>query len=61
MMKEWQKKMVQGMRLMQEACAENGAWNECKNCPFGHFCTALMDAALIDPFEGLQDKEWLLD
>lgn len=57
-MKEWQKKMLKGMSMMREACGANGEWNKCKECPFDAYCTALMEANLIDPFEGL---DWELD
>ena len=60
-MNQWQKKMLEGMRLMQEACKENGQWNQCCECPFDAYCTALMDAELLDPFKGVQDEEWLSD
>ena len=60
-MNKWQKQMLEGMRLMQEACGANGQWNHCCECPFDAYCTALMDAELIDPFDGLQDKNWISD
>lgn len=58
---DWQKKMLEGMRLMQEACSDNGHWTKCHICPFDSYCTALMDAELIDSFEGLQDEKWISD
>lgn len=60
-MMEWQKKMLEGMRLMQEACAEVGSWNDCRKCPFGRYCDTLMENDDIDSFMGLQDKEWIGD
>ena len=55
----WQAKMLEGMQLMQEACGEVGSWNDCRKCPFGQYCDTLMGTGDIDPFEGLQDKEWI--
>lgn len=52
-MKEWQKKMWEAMKQMQAACEDNPHWNDCQKCPFDKCCTALMDAALIDPYEGI--------
>ena len=52
-MNQWQKKMLEGMRIMQEACKDNEHWNQCCECPFDKFCTAIMDAGLFDPFEGI--------
>lgn len=52
--------MLEGMRLMLEACGENDAWHGCHRCPFDEYCTALMDAAKIDPLTGL-DWEWVKD
>ena len=46
----WKEKMTAGMQMIADACGENGEWNECKNCPFDKFCTALMNAELVDPF-----------
>ena len=57
-MMDWKQKMVEGMRLMREACNANGEWDKCKECPFDKYCTALMDENLVDPFEGLT---WELD
>lgn len=59
-MMDWQKKMLEGMRLMLEACGENDQWHNCHRCPFDEYCTALMDAAQIDPLTGL-DWEWVKD
>ena len=53
MMEVWQLKMAQAMDVMQEACEENKDWSKCHLCPFDTFCTALMDAKLIDPHEGI--------
>ena len=41
----WYEKMAEGMRLMQEACAENETWDKCWGCPFDSICEKLMDAA----------------
>lgn len=57
-MMDWKQKMAEGMRLMREACTANSDWSKCKECPFDKYCTALMEAELIDPFEGL---DWELD
>lgn len=51
-MMNWEEKMLEGMRLLQEGCDENYE-DECVNCPFDKYCTALMDAELIDPFVGI--------
>lgn len=55
---DWQKKMLEGMRLMLEACGENNQWSNCYRCPFDEYCTALMDADEIDSFMGL-DWTWV--
>ena len=52
-MMNWKEKMLEGMRLLQEGCVDNPSWGECVNCPFDKYCTALMDAELIDPFDGV--------
>ena len=52
-MMDWQKKMLDGMRLLREACRENKEWDKCQKCPFDEYCTALMNEKLVDPFEGL--------
>lgn len=58
-MMDWQKKMLEGMRLMLEACGENNQWSNCpRRCPFNDYCTALMDASAIDPLTGL-DWNWV--
>lgn len=55
---DWKQKMLEGMRLVREACEANGEWNKCDHCPFDKYCTALMEADLIDPFGGVT---WELD
>lgn len=50
---DWKQKMIEAMKQMSEACQENSEWTKCAACPFDEYCTALMDAKLIDPFEGL--------
>ena len=50
---DWKEKMDLGMKTIQEACKENEDWTKCKDCPFNEYCTTLMDAKLIDPFEGI--------
>ena len=50
---DWKQKMIEGMRLIREACNTNDEWNQCERCPFDKYCTALMEANLIDPVEGL--------
>lgn len=56
-MEVWQLKIAQAMDVMQEACAENDSWAKCCECPFDIFCTALMDAELFDPKEGIKWEE----
>ena len=51
-MMDWKEKMLEGMRLLQEGCDENPS-GECVNCPFDKYCTALMNAELINPFTGI--------
>ncbi len=53
-MMEWQKKMLEGMRLMQEACNKNSDWTKCHTCPFDLYCTALMGVKLFNPLEGIE-------
>ena len=55
-MMTWQAKMAQAMDMMQEACNENKDWDKCHTCPFDDFCTALMDAELIEPYGGINWK-----
>ena len=38
----WHEKMSEGMRLMKEACAENGNWDKCEYCPFDLIYIKLM-------------------
>ena len=53
-MKEWQVKMLDGMRLIQEACRENDEWHECNNCPFDEYCEAAMEMDVLeDPWDGM--------
>lgn len=54
----WAQKMLEGMRLIREACDSNEEWSKCDKCPFDKYCTALMEVDLIDPFEGVN---WELD
>ena len=55
---KWVLKMDEAMALLQEACESNGDWTACnKHCPFSDYCTALMDAGLVDPFKGLDFSE----
>lgn len=56
--KTWQEKMIQGMKLIKEACHENDEWNACSSCPFDFYCTALMDEEVIDKYDGV---DWLSD
>ena len=44
--------MKKGMEMIAKACKENDNWTKCADCPFDSYCTALMTAELIDPFEG---------
>lgn len=53
MKKEWQEKMIEGMRLIKEACQANDSWNKCHNCPFDQYCSALMEAEIIDQYQGI--------
>lgn len=53
-MNDWKAKMALAMNMMEEACHENEEWTKCDSCPFDTYCTALMNAALIDPFEGVK-------
>lgn len=57
-MMDWKQKMTEGMRLISEACNANSEWDKCKECPFDAYCTALMEADLINLFEG---SIWELD
>lgn len=51
-MKNWNDQMKKGMEMIAKACKENDNWTKCADCPFDSYCTALMTAELIDPFEG---------
>ena len=51
-MKNWIEKMKKGMEMISEACQENREWTKCRFCPFDKYCTALMEAKLIDGFDG---------
>lgn len=53
----WIETMKQAMATLQNACQSNTEWSACNKCPFDRYCTALMDAELIDPFEGLKFQE----
>ena len=51
---KWVLQMDEAMTLMQEACQNNHDWTACRrHCPFDEYCTALMDAKLVDPNLGL--------
>ncbi len=39
----WIQKMVDGMQLIRQACAENNKWADCANCPFDELCTSIND------------------
>ena len=39
----WIQKMVDGMQLIRQACAENTKWADCANCPFDELCTSIND------------------
>lgn len=55
-MSSWKKEMSKAMDKIQEICKEQDGWNNCPECPFDRYCTALMDAELVDPFEGINWK-----
>ncbi|MDV3429540.1 MAG: hypothetical protein LIR50_21370 [Bacillota bacterium] len=55
-MMTWQAQMAQAMDTIQKVCKEQNKWDRCAECPFDRFCTALMEAELIDPFEGINWK-----
>lgn len=41
----WIQKMVDGMQLIRQACAENTNWADCVNyCPFDELCTSINDS-----------------
>lgn len=51
---KWVLQMDEAMALLQEACKANEEWDTCyEHCSFCEYCTALMDAKLVDPFKGL--------
>lgn len=39
----WIQRMVDGMQLIRQACAENAKWTDCANCPFDELCTSIND------------------
>lgn len=52
----WFEKMSEGMRLMQEACANNEDWDFCWDCPFTFICGKLGDAARAERLKGKKIK-----
>lgn len=41
-MENWIEKIKEGMKLIQEGCAENKSWLTCEDCPFDKFCDDIM-------------------
>jgi hypothetical protein len=39
----WIQRMVDGMQLIRQACAENTKWADCADCPFDELCTSIND------------------
>lgn len=37
-MKDWQKEIVEGMKLIKEGCSQVKMWKDCKDCPFTRMC-----------------------
>ena len=40
---DWKEKMALAMKLMKEACKENGDWTKCSECPFTEKCDLIME------------------
>lgn len=40
-MEEWQKKMIEAMKNLQDACNLNTEWENCKKCPFRNYCDSI--------------------
>ena len=51
-MESWIEEMKEGMEMISKACKKNSEWTKCQKCPFDSYCTALMEAELVDPFDG---------
>ena len=37
----WREKIIAGMELISNGCADNPEWNLCEECPFTGFCDTL--------------------
>jgi len=39
----WTEKIIAGMELIRQGCEDggDGAFKDCKNCPFDEYCTVL--------------------
>jgi acetyl-CoA carboxylase beta subunit len=40
-MEEWQKKMIEAMKNLQDACNMNDEWAKCNECPFRAYCDSI--------------------
>lgn len=34
----WREKVIAGMQLIAQGCAENPTWTACRFCPFDEYC-----------------------
>lgn len=47
----WVGQMLEVMRAMHDACAQNKEWRGCKMCPFDAYCDCLMEMKSKTPGE----------
>ena len=40
-MEKWQKRMIEAMKNLQDACNLNTEWTNCKKCPFRNYCDSI--------------------
>ena len=40
-MEEWQKKIIEAMKNLRDACNLNLDWEGCKKCPFRDYCDSI--------------------
>ena len=41
---DWKARIKEGMKLMQEGCAQNKEWTKCFDCPFDFVCEQIQMA-----------------
>lgn len=51
---DWKEKMRDGMKMIRDACEENGDWSNCSKCPFENLC----DAIVGSEYNKENDMEW---